>query len=218
MNPKLKTYFDRWKEEVDRSLNHFLPKETKEPRTLHKAMRYSIFAGGKRLRPILVIAAAGTCGLDGKKVLPTACALELIHTYSLIHDDLPAMDDDDLRRGRPTNHKVFGEAIAILAGDALLTYAFQLIAKNGKIAPALIAKAVEAVSKGAGDKGMVGGQVVDIEMGEGRWRKETWKSQGQILKAIHESKTAALIRASILAGTLLAEAGPRQVKIGRAHV
>lgn len=212
MNLKLKGYFDRWKKEVDRALDLFLPKETQSPRVLHKAMRYSVFAGGKRLRPILVVAAAETCGLDGKKVLPAACAIELIHTYSLIHDDLPAMDDDDLRRGIPTNHKVFGEAIAILAGDALLTYAFQLIAKNGKIAPALTAEVVEAVSKGAGNQGMVGGQVLDIEMGEGRWTKEPRKSQSGILKTIHESKTAALIHASVFAGALLAKAGPRQRK------
>lgn len=212
MNLKLKGYFDRWKKEVDRALDLFLPKETQSPRVLHKAMRYSVFAGGKRLRPILVVAAAETCGLDGKKVLPAACAIELIHTYSLIHDDLPAMDDDDLRRGIPTNHKVFGEAIAILAGDALLTYAFQLIAKNGKIAPALTAEVVKAVSKGAGNQGMVGGQVLDIEMGEGRWTKEPRKSQSGILKTIHESKTAALIHASVFAGALLAKAGPRQRK------
>src|SRR5690242_5241785 len=133
MSPTLQNYFSKWKKEVDRALDRALPRPTGLLRTIHKAMRYSIFAGGKRLRPVLVIAGAEVCGLDGKKALPTACALELIHTYSLIHDDLPAMDDDDLRRGRPTSHKVFGEGIAILAGDSLLTYAFDLISKNGTI-------------------------------------------------------------------------------------
>src|SRR3972149_616863 len=128
MKPKLKKYFGKWRQAVDRALDRLLPKESKEPKVIHKAMRYSVFAGGKRLRPVLVIAAAQACGLKGETVLPTACALELIHTYSLVHDDLPAMDDDDLRRGRPTSHKVFGEAIAILAGDAPLPRGFHLLA------------------------------------------------------------------------------------------
>src|SRR3989344_3769054 len=159
MTNQLKEYFQKWKKIVDQGLNTYLPPSSSN--TILKAMRYSVFAGGKRLRPILVIAGAQICNLDGKKALPTACALELIHTYSLIHDDLPAMDDDDLRRGKPTNHKVFGEGIAILAGDALLTYAFDLIAKNGKIA------LVQLIAGGAGFAGMVGGQVVDLEMDEG---------------------------------------------------
>src|ERR1700732_4643275 len=115
---------------VDVALDRFLPPETERPESLHKAMRYSVFAGGKRLRPVLVIAGAEAVGGSGERVMPTACALELIHTYSLVHDDLPAMDNDDFRRGSPTNHKVFGEALAILAGDALLTLAFRLLADN----------------------------------------------------------------------------------------
>ena len=212
MNSHLKSYFERWKEEVDRSLDRFLPSDRESPQTIHKAMRYSVFAGGKRLRPILMIASAETCGLNGKKVLPTACAMEMIHTYSLIHDDLPAMDDDDLRRGRPTNHKVFGEAIAILAGDALLTQAFNLISKNDKITPSVIPAAIEAISQGAGSRGMVGGQVTDIEMGEGQWTKRPHKKQVEILKTIHESKTAALIQASIMAGAILAGANRKPLK------
>lgn len=171
-------------------------------------MRYSVFAGGKRLRPILVIAGAETCNLNGRKVLPTACALEMIHTYSLIHDDLPAMDDDDLRRGRLTNHKIFGEGIAILAGDALLTYAFNLVAKNGRMlnSGTSASDVVDVIAEGAGFKGMVGGQVIDVEMGEGRWMKKRRPGQIRILKTIHENKTAALIRSSIMAGAFWARA------------
>lgn len=198
---------------MDRALDRYIPSAQKIPKTIHKAMRYSLFAGGKRLRPILVIASAETCGLAGKKVLPTACALELIHTYSLVHDDLPAMDDDDLRRGKPTNHKVFGEGMAILAGDALLTTAFELIAKNGMInsCASAIPKVVETVAIGAGTLGMVGGQVVDLEMDEGRWMKKRPAEQREILKTIHLTKTAALIRASILAGATLAKGGKREI-------
>src|ERR671913_1616752 len=115
---------------VDRALDRFLPKAAAKPATIHKAMRYSLFAGGKRLRPVLTLAAAEACGGRKEDALPAACAVECIHTYSLVHDDLPCMDDDDLRRGRPTNHKVFGEGIAVLAGDALLTVAFEILAKT----------------------------------------------------------------------------------------
>lgn len=212
MSPQLKHFFEKWQKEVERALNRYLPSAKTQPQTIHKAMRYSIFAGGKRLRPMLVIAAAETCGLAGKKVLPTACAMELIHTYSLIHDDLPAMDDDDFRRGKPTNHKVFGEGIAILAGDALLTHAFELIAKNGIIkfcAPA-IPKVLSAIATRAGSGGMVGGQVLDLEMEEGRWLKKGTRQQKEILKTIHLTKTAALIQASILAGALLAKTEERK--------
>ena len=212
MNPRLKKYFEKWRKEVDRALHQLLPKESQEPRIIHKAMRYSIFAGGKRLRPILTVAAAEACGLSGRNVLPQACALEMIHTYSLIHDDLPAMDDDDLRRGRPTSHKVFGEAIAILAGDALLTHAFKLASKNGKIPSFAIPKAVEAIAVGAGTEGMVGGQVMDIEMEGGKWKKIHPKRRGAVLRTIHENKTAALITASLLSGALLAQARARQLK------
>jgi len=186
---------------VDAALDRVLPPEDAPPPTIHRAMRYSVLAGGKRLRPILVIAGAEAVGGTAELVLPTACALELIHTYSLIHDDLPAMDDDDFRRGRPTNHKVFGEAIAILAGDALLTLAFRLMAENAaRVAePRLICQVVAEVATAAGTEGMVGGQVIDIES-EGRTVAPA------TLDEIHTRKTAALIRAALRAGALLAGA------------
>jgi geranylgeranyl diphosphate synthase type II len=166
-------------------------------------MRYSVMAGGKRLRPILVIAGAEAVGGAADTVLPTACALELIHTYSLIHDDLPAMDDDDYRRGRPTSHKVFGEAVAILAGDALLTLAFQLVARNAERVgdPRVICDVVADIAEAAGTGGMVGGQVVDIES-EGK------AVSAETLDYIHTHKTAALIRVSLRTGALLAGAKP----------
>lgn len=213
MTTKLENYFKKWMKEVDKSLDRYLPSAKKPPQTIHRAMRYSVFAGGKRLRPILVIAGAEVCDLDGRKVLPTACAMELIHTYSLVHDDLPAMDNDDLRRGKPTNHKVFGESIAILTGDALLTYAFHLVARNAKLLKcgSLLSDVVETVAEGAGVAGMVGGQVMDIEMDEGRWLKKSRRQQIEILKTIHHNKTAALIRSSILAGALLAKANKMEL-------
>ena len=188
---------------VDKELDKILPAETASPATLHKAMRYSIFAGGKRLRPALVLAAAEAVGGSYEEALPAACAVEMIHTYSLIHDDLPAMDDDDLRRGRPTNHKVFGEAMAILAGDGLLTYAFEVLTLRSK--PATVAALVRAVAKGVGTVGMVGGQVLDME-GEGR--KATLES----VRAIHAWKTAALIAACCEAGALASGAGAAEIE------
>jgi geranylgeranyl diphosphate synthase, type II len=185
-----------------------------KPGVIHKAMRYSVFAGGKRLRPILVIAAAEACGGRAQHVMPTACAMELIHTYSLVHDDLPAMDDDDLRRGIPTNHKVFGEDIAILAGDGLLTEAFRLIGENSKlksVKPTAVAGALAAVAKGAGTFGMIGGQVADIKADKGRWKKLNKKSAQKLLDFIHLNKTAALIIASLQAGARLVNATPAQL-------
>src|SRR5258708_24080737 len=149
---------------VDAALDRVLPSEDAVPVNLHRAMRYSVLAPGKRLRPTLVIAGAEAVGGTATTVLDAACALELIHAYSLIHDDLPAMDDDDYRRGRLTNHKVFGEAIALLAGDALLTLAFRLVAHHAaRVAPAVVGAVVAEVADAAGTDGMVGGQVVDIE-------------------------------------------------------
>ena len=169
-------------------------------------MRYSVFAGGKRLRPILVIAGAEAVGGRMADVMPTACALECIHTYSLIHDDLPAMDDDDFRRGHPTNHKVYGEAMAILAGDGLLTLAFRLIAENGvtSVSPDVLRAVLAEIADAAGTLGMVGGQVVDIES-EGR------QISAETLEYIHAHKTAALIRASLRSGALLAGATAAQL-------
>jgi geranylgeranyl diphosphate synthase type II len=188
---------------VDEALDRALPAEDASPPSVHRAMRYSVLAGGKRLRPILVIAGAEAAGAGADLVMPTACALELIHTYSLIHDDLPAMDDDDYRRGRPTNHKVFGEAIAILAGDALLTLAFRLIAENAaRVAePRVVCDVVADVAAAAGTPGMVGGQVIDIES-EGK------AVSADVVDEIHRRKTAALIRAALRAGAMLAGAKP----------
>jgi geranylgeranyl diphosphate synthase type II len=199
----LKTYLDERRALIDAALAQCLPPEDAPPATVHRAMRYSLLAGGKRLRPILVIAGAEAVGGRADTVLPTACALELIHTYSLIHDDLPAMDDDDYRRGRPTNHKVFGEAIAILAGDALLTLAFQLVASNVTRVrePRVICDVVAEIASAAGTAGMVGGQVVDIES-EGR------AITAETLDYIHAHKTAALIRASLRVGAMLGGAPP----------
>jgi len=210
----LERYLTSHSARVDRELESLLKKRPEEPETIRKAMSYSIFAGGKRLRPILVIAAAECCGLEGRKVLKTACALEMIHTYSLIHDDLPAMDDDDLRRGKPTNHKVFGEAMAILAGDGLLTYAFEAAAQNAAalgLPGSASAELIRIISHGAGTQGMVGGQVADLEA-------EGWKSKNhgfnpkKALEYIHLHKTAALMVASLEAGAVLARATPARRK------
>jgi len=195
----LEAYLKARRQLVDAALDGFLPRADTPPPSVHRAMRYSVLAGGKRLRPILVIAGAELVGSAPDSVMPTACALEMIHTYSLIHDDLPAMDDDDYRRGRLTNHKMFGDAIAILAGDALLTLAFQLVAQNAaltgvdaKVGCDVVAEIAEA----AGTLGMVGGQVVDIES-EGK------TITPEELEYIHIHKTAALLRASLSAGARL---------------
>jgi geranylgeranyl diphosphate synthase type II len=201
----LKAYLTARVRQVDEALERVLPPDSVQPPSLHRAMRYSVQAGGKRLRPVLVIAGAEAVGGTAEQVMETACALEFIHTYSLIHDDLPAMDNDDYRRGRLTNHKVFGEAIAILAGDALLTLAFKLIALNGARTgdARVIASLVTDIADAAGTDGMVGGQVVDIES-EGK------AVSADTLDYIHTHKTAALIRASLCAGALIAGATPAQ--------
>jgi geranylgeranyl diphosphate synthase, type II len=195
----LQAYLAERRALVDAALERALPGEDTPPPTIHRAMRYSVLAGGKRLRPILVIAGAEAVGGTAAMVLPTACALEMIHTYSLIHDDLPAMDDDAYRRGRLTSHKVFGDAIAILAGDALLTLAFRLVADNAALVPdpRVVRDVVAEIADAAGTLGMVGGQVVDIES-EGK------AIAADTLEYIHRHKTAALIRASLRVGALLA--------------
>jgi geranylgeranyl diphosphate synthase type II len=189
---------------VDAALDVFLPPETQRPETLHKAMRYSVFAGGKRLRPILVMAGAEAVGGSAEQVMPTACAMELIHTYSLVHDDLPAMDNDDFRRGVPTNHKVFGEATAILAGDALLTLAFRLVADNVRQTNRSALEVVVDIADAAGHGGMVAGQVADLEA-EGR------QVGADTVDYIHAHKTGALIRTSLRVGARLCGATPEQV-------
>ncbi len=196
----LKNYLKEQCARIDAALDTFLPLETELPHSVHKAMRYSIFAGGKRVRPILMLAACQAVGGDTGRAVPTACAMEMIHTYSLIHDDLPAMDDDDFRRGNPTNHKVFGEAIAILAGDALLTEAFKLVSDprfaGGCESSALLA-VIHEIATCAGSYGMVGGQVIDMES-EGRGDIDL-----ATVQYIHTHKTGALIKASVVAGALL---------------
>jgi geranylgeranyl diphosphate synthase type II len=195
----IELYLARRAAEVNEHLSSFVPEESTPPATLHKAMRYSLLGGGKRLRPVLVLTAGEACGRAASQLLPVACAIEMIHTYSLIHDDLPCMDDDDLRRGRPTSHKVFGEAMAVLAGDALLTHAF-LTLSEAPVPSSARAALVRVIASAAGPaRGMVGGQVEDLE-GEGRSL-----SLAQV-ESIHRAKTAALIRASVVAGGIAAEA------------
>ena len=203
----IKDYLQNRSALVDRALERWMPGDEVLPRSLHQAMRYSVFAGGKRLRPILMIAACESLGGHAGQVLHAACAMEMIHTYSLIHDDLPAMDDDDFRRGRPTNHKVYGEATAILAGDALLTEAFRILADaeaNRSVPPATVIKVIELVARYAGSQGMVGGQVVDMES-EGK------EIDFPTLEYIHTHKTGGLILASVQVGALLGGANDSQV-------
>jgi geranylgeranyl diphosphate synthase type II len=202
----IKTYLSRKKDLVDKSLEKLVPRADAFPPSVHEAIRYSLFAGGKRVRPILALAAAEALGVKTVDLLPLAGALELIHTYSLIHDDLPAMDNDDYRRGMATCHKVYGEAIAILAGDGLLNMAFEVLSdpRRLKAVPAgrLIA-IIREISTASGVHGMVGGQIVDMES-EGR------EVDFPTLEFIHTRKTGALIRASVRTGALYARAGKRQ--------
>jgi geranylgeranyl diphosphate synthase type II len=192
---KLPPFFEEDHGLVDAELERLLPAENERPSLIHRAMRYSVFAGGKRVRPILCIEAFRIFSDETPAVLPVACAMEFIHTYSLIHDDLPALDNDDLRRGRPTCHKKFGEAMAILAGDALLTLAFEALA-GAPVPQAERVALIREVASAAGTReGMVGGQVADLEA-EGK------DVTPELLEYIHRSKTAALIRASILSGAI----------------
>lgn len=194
---------------VNKELEKLLPTEDFYPKSIHQAMRYSIFAGGKRLRPILCLAAAEAVGKDAVSFLPAACALEMLHTYSLIHDDLPAMDNDDYRRGKLTNHKVFGEGIAVLAGDALLTYGFEVLLRFARQFPEKerALQVLEEIAAAIGTEGMVGGQVVDLEA-EG---KRDYDQPEEILRYIHTHKTGALFRASIRTGAILAGAKEKEL-------
>jgi geranylgeranyl diphosphate synthase, type II len=201
---KLPTFFEEDRLAVEDSLEKLMPAATAQPPSIHTAMRYSVFAGGKRIRPILCLETARIFEADVIPALHPACAMEFIHTYSLIHDDLPALDNDDLRRGKPTCHKKFGEAIAILAGDALLTLAFEAIGATPVAAERRAAILSEVASAAGTVNGMVGGQVADIEA-EGK------AVDPKMLEYIHRSKTAALIRASITAGALCAGAGVEDV-------
>src|SRR6266478_227512 len=185
---------------IDAALQRWVPAESTPPKSIHKAMRYSLFAGGKRIRPILCVAAAEAVSDSTDGIESAACTLELIHTYSLIHDDLPALDNDDLRRGRPTCHKVFGDAMAILAGDALLTLAFEVLAKLEGVGSERRIALVRELSTAAGTVGgMIGGQVNDIE-GEGK------HPTAALLESIHRAKTGALLRASVRMGAIYAGA------------
>lgn len=185
---------------VDRTLDRLVPTEETPPVIIHRAMRYSLMAGGKRIRPLLCIEAASAVGGNAESTAHPACALEMVHTYSLIHDDLPALDNDDLRRGRPTCHKIFGDAMAILAGDALLTLAFQVLSQTPGASPEVRSRLVEELALAGGTVGgMIGGQVFDLE---GEHRKPT----AVLLESIHRAKTGALLRGSVRMGAIFAGA------------
>jgi geranylgeranyl diphosphate synthase type II len=201
----LKTYLAARAVEVDAALDAFLPKAKERPATIHAAMRYSVFAGGKRLRPVLCLAAAEACGGEISNALAPACAVELMHTYSLVHDDLPAMDDDDLRRGRPTCHKVYGEGIAVLCGDALLTESFIVLAKTLATKRYGAREFITELAETGGSRKLIGGQVMDLE-GEG---KNLTKRD---LVRIHEAKTAALLTSSLRLGGMTANASPAKLE------
>jgi geranylgeranyl diphosphate synthase type II len=201
----LNAYLTSRQKEIDRALDRYLPKASTKPATLHKAMRYSLFAGGKRLRPILCLAAAEACGGKISNALPFACSLECIHTYSLVHDDLPSMDDDDFRRGRPTCHKVFGDGIAVLAGDALLTIAFEIVS-SAKPAPRYdMSILLREIAIAAGSQKLIAGQVADLEA-EGRNVKRDQ------LRYIHQNKTAAILSTSVRLGAMSANADARKLQ------
>jgi geranylgeranyl diphosphate synthase, type II len=190
---------------VNASLDRLIPAETVAPPTIHKAMRYSLFAGGKRIRPVLCLAANAAVGGQPAAAMPLACAVECIHTYSLIHDDLPCMDDDDLRRGMPTNHKVFGEGIAVLAGDALLTQAFELVAKAKIPKRYPMATLVQELALAAGSLRLIAGQVQDLE-------NESRQATLDEVKQTHLNKTAALIIASLRLGAMAGNATPGELQ------
>lgn len=200
----LKEYLRTRQKLIDRALDRYLPKTSTKPVTLHKAMRYSLFAGGKRLRPILCLAAAEACRGNIDNALPLACAFECIHTYSLVHDDLPSMDNDDFRRGRPTCHKVFGDGIAVLAGDALLTIAFEIVS-NAKPTPRYdISILLREIAVAAGSKRLIAGQVADLEAEGKRVKRDQ-------LRFIHENKTAAILKSSVRLGAMSANADARRL-------
>ena len=201
----LKTYLATRAAEVDAALDLFLPKAKVRPATIHAAMRYSVFAGGKRLRPVLCLAAAEACGGEVSNALAPACALELMHTYSLVHDDLPAMDDDDLRRGRPTCHKVYGEGMAVLCGDALLTESFIVLAQTAATKRYGTRDYVTELAVTGGSQKLIGGQVMDLE-GEGK------KLTKRDLVRIHEAKTAALLTSALRLGGMTANATPAKLE------
>ena len=228
----LNLYFEREKKLIDKSLDKYLPPVEEYPPLIHKAMRYSVFPGGKRIRPVLLLASCRLCGGKVEDALPGACGIELIHSYSLIHDDLPALDNDDYRRGKPSCHKKFGEAIAVLTGDALLTHAFSLLSRSKKAK-----RVIREISQAIGTRGMLGGQVVDIlkirkeaqrprpygpkargQKGPGPTRQRPGGTEAQripkstrTLEYIHTHKTGALIAISVKAGAIVAGAGESRI-------
>jgi len=189
---------------VEEMMNKLVPEKGVQPPVIFEAMRYSLFAGGKRLRPILLMASAEAVGADGKQFLHVASGLEMIHTYSLIHDDLPAMDDDDYRRGKLTNHKVYGEGMAVLAGDALLTEAFQSILEQPGVEAGTLLAVAQEITAAIGAYGMVGGQALDL-ISEGRM------IEPDTLRFMHQAKTGALFRSAVRSGAILAGANPSQL-------
>jgi geranylgeranyl diphosphate synthase type II len=209
----VKGYLKSRQKQIDGALDRYLPKEKTKPATIHKAMRYSLFAGGKRLRPILCLAAAEACGGKIDNAMPLACAMECIHTYSLVHDDLPSMDNDDFRRGRPTCHKVFGDGIAVLAGDALLTIAFEIVARAKPTSRYNMSTLLREVAVAAGSQKLIAGQVADLEAE----RKKTTRDE---LRYIHQNKTAAILTTTVRLGAMSANADARKLnaitKFGRA--
>jgi geranylgeranyl diphosphate synthase type II len=204
----IQLYLREQKERVDKALDKLLPAEKEFPPQIHQAMRYCLFAGGKRLRPILALAAAEAVGGNPESIISQVCALELIHTYTLIHDDLPAMDNDDYRRGRLSTHKVFGEAVAILAGDALLTEAFRVLAgnfSNDNHSPKKIIEIIRMLADASGSKGIIGGQVVDLDS-EGKVIEKN------LLDYMHTRKTGYLITASVTLGAILGGAEEKTIQ------
>ena len=200
----IKTYLVSRQKLIERALDRYLPKANTKPATLHRAMRYSLFAGGKRLRPILCLAATEASGGKIRNALPLACALECIHTYSLVHDDLPSMDNDDFRRGRPTCHKVFGDGIAILAGDALLTIAFEIVSSAKPTSRYDTSSLLREIAVAAGSQRLIAGQVADLEA-EG---KNVKRDQ---LQFIHQNKTAAILKTSVRLGAMSANADAKKL-------
>ena len=208
-DPPLESYLRERSSEVDSALDRLLPKTSVKPATIHRAIRYSLFAGGKRMRPILCLAAAEACVGSYDNAIFPACAVECVHTYSLIHDDLPCMDDDDLRRGRPTSHKVFGEAIAVLAGDGLLTAGFEILGSIQETRRYRLKDFLSELAFAAGSRRLIAGQVADLEA-EGK------KSSRRELRYIHECKTGAMIAASLKLGAMAVNAEPALVaSVGR---
>ncbi len=203
MREEFKVYWEKRKKAVDRTLDKILPPEDRFPEVLHRAMRYTLFAGGKRLRPILAIMGYEIAmnSVNFEPILPIACAIELVHTFSLIHDDLPAMDDDDMRRGKPSCHKVFGEGLAILAGDALFALAFDIIA-SADVSPDVKARVFKELSQATGPNGLAGGQVLDL-VSEGAVPTK------ELVLEIHKRKTAALIRCSLVTGGIVGGASEK---------